>query len=30
VLSAISLTFPPLTTIKISGTLKKLTSSIDI
>ena len=30
VLSAISLTFPPLTTIKISGTLKKLTSSIAI
>jgi len=30
VLFAISLTFPPLTTIKISGTLKKLTSSIGI
>jgi len=30
VLSAISLTFPPLTTIKISGTLKKLTSATAI
>jgi RNase P/RNase MRP subunit POP5 len=30
VLCAIALSYPPLTTIKISGTIKKLTSSVPI